>query len=74
VAVAAGRHGIVVNVFTESAWRRRGVAELLMREVLAWAREQRLDRLVLHASADGRRLYERLGFVATNEMRFAGDP
>jgi hypothetical protein len=49
------------------------VAELLMRRVLAWAREQRLDRLVLHASPEGRRLYERLGFIATNEMRFAGD-
>ena len=44
-----------------------------MRHVLDWSREQRLDRLVLHASAEGRRLYERLGFVATNEMRFAGD-
>ena len=27
---------------------------------------------VLHASAEGRALYERLGFVATNEMRFSG--
>jgi GNAT superfamily N-acetyltransferase len=72
VGVAAGRHGIVLNVFTEPDWRRRGLAELLMRHVLAWAREQRLDRLVLHASAEGRSLYERLGFVATNEMRFKG--
>jgi ribosomal protein S18 acetylase RimI-like enzyme len=72
VAVAAGRHGIVLNVYTEPAWRRRGLAELLMRHVLEWARAQRLDRLVLHASAEGRALYERLGFVATNEMRFSG--
>jgi len=34
---------------------------------------ERLDRLVLHASAEGRGLYERLGFIATNEMRFAGE-
>jgi GNAT superfamily N-acetyltransferase len=72
VGVATGRHGIVLNVFTEPDWRRRGLAELLMRHVLAWARDQRLDRLVLHASAEGRALYERLGFVATNEMRFEG--
>ena len=73
VSVAEGRHAIVLNVYTEPAWRRRGLAELLMRRVLAWAREERLDRLVLHASQEGRRLYERLGFVATNEMRFTGD-
>jgi GNAT superfamily N-acetyltransferase len=72
VGVAAGHHGIVLNVFTEHAWRRRGLAELLMRHVVEWAREQRLDRLVLHASEEGRALYERLGFVATNEMRFSG--
>jgi GNAT superfamily N-acetyltransferase len=71
VTVAEGRHAIVLNVYTEPAWRRHGLAEQLMRQVLAWARRERLDRLVLHASAEGRRLYERLGFVATNEMRFA---
>lgn len=72
VRIAAGRHAIVLNVYTEPAWRRRGVGELLMREVLAWARAERLDRLVLHASDAGRALYQRLGFVATNEMRFEG--
>jgi GNAT superfamily N-acetyltransferase len=72
IGVAAGRHGIVLNVFTEPDWRRQGLAEQLMRHVLAWAREQRLDRLLLHASEDGRGLYQRLGFVATNEMRFGG--
>jgi GNAT superfamily N-acetyltransferase len=69
IAVGEGRHGIVLNLFTEPAWRRRGLGELLMRKILAWAQEERLERLVLHASDDGRRLYERLGFVATNEMR-----
>jgi hypothetical protein len=43
-----------------------------MHAVINWAREERLDRLVLHASEEGRALYERLGFAATNEMRFQG--
>jgi GNAT superfamily N-acetyltransferase len=72
VGVGEGRHAIVLNVYTDRAWRRRGVAEALMRAVLGWAREERLDRLVLHASDEGRALYERLGFAATNEMRFQG--
>jgi hypothetical protein len=43
-----------------------------MREVIRWAGKEQLDRLVLHASDAGRPLYERLGFVATNEMRYQG--
>jgi GNAT superfamily N-acetyltransferase len=69
---AKGRHAIVLNVFTEPEWRKRGVALLLMEEIIRWARAEKLDRLVLHASAQARSIYERLGFVATNEMRFAG--
>jgi GNAT superfamily N-acetyltransferase len=69
----AGEQGLVLNVFTEVPWRRHGIAEQLMERVLAWARERRVASLVLHASAEGRRLYERLGFVGTNEMQYMGD-
>lgn len=65
---------LVMNVYTEPAWRRRGLAALLMEQVLAWAREHEVGGVVLHASDEGRPLYERLGFVATNEMRYAGEP
>ena len=71
-AISEGRHAIIPNVFTEPEWWGRGVA-LLIQHIIAWSCEQRLDRLVLHASAKGRALYERLGFIAMNEMKFAGD-
>jgi GNAT superfamily N-acetyltransferase len=71
--IAQGRHAIILNVFTEPQWRRQGVAVLLLQRIIEWARAERLDRLVLHASEAGRALYERLGFVSTSEMRFAGD-
>lgn len=64
---------LVLNVYTEPEWRRRGLAELLMEHVLAWAREHGMGSVVLHASAEGRPLYERIGFVATNEMRYTGE-
>jgi GNAT superfamily N-acetyltransferase len=70
--IAEGRHAIILNVFTEPEWRRRGVAALLMQHIIDWSRKERLDRLVLHASDDGRTLYKRLGFVLTNEMKFVG--
>ncbi len=69
---AHGRHGVIVNVFTEPEWRRKGLAGMLLKQIIDWSRDEKLDRLLLHASANGRALYERLGFVAANEMRFAG--
>ena len=71
--VAEGRHAIILNVFTEPQWRRQGVALLLLQRIVDWARAEQIDRLVLHASEAGRSLYQQLGFVGTNEMRFAGE-
>ncbi len=70
-AVADGRQALIVNVFTEPEWRRRGLARLLMQKILAWSREHHIESLVLHASDDGRSLYEQLGFIPTTEMRLA---
>ncbi len=67
-----GPEAIVLNVYVESRWRRRGVADALMRTLLHELAARDIRRIVLHASDDGRRLYERLGFVATNEMRLSG--
>jgi GNAT superfamily N-acetyltransferase len=69
-SVAHGHQAIVLNVFTERSWRRRGLAAMLMHHVIDWARSSDIETLVLHASDDGRQLYEKLGFVQTNEMRY----
>src|SRR5271154_2349040 len=57
---------LVVNVYTERAWRKQGIARALMEVLMAWASSQHFDRVVLHASDDGRPLYDSLGFIATN--------
>ena len=64
-----GPEALVLNVYVVPEWRRRGVGEALMRSLLNALAERNVRRIVLHASEDGRRLYERLGFVPTNEMR-----
>lgn len=71
--LVGGPQGLILNVYTEPAWRRRGLAVLLMQRVLDWAAANGVKSLVLHASNDGRPLYEKLGFTATNEMRYAGN-
>lgn len=70
--IAPGREALIVNVFTEPEWRRHGVARAIMNEILVWAHAEKIDSIVLHASDEGRPLYESLGFRATNEMRYAG--
>jgi GNAT superfamily N-acetyltransferase len=70
VTIAKGAHAIVLNVYVEPEWRRHGLGTLLMQQVIDWAQSEQLDRLVLHSSGQGRELYERLGFVPTNEMQY----
>ena len=59
---------LAVNVYTEVAWRQRGIARTLMLTLMAWARNEGFDRIILHASDAGRPLYDSLGFKSTNEM------
>ena len=63
------RRAWVVNMFTEPAHRRRGLARRLMETMVGWCRTEGMRHLYLHASDDGRALYESLGFAPTNEMR-----
>ena len=63
------RRGNILNVYTESTHRRRGIARRLMEVALAWCREHGIRAVILHASDDGRALYEQMGFRPTNEMR-----
>ena len=68
--VAAGQwRGNILNVYTEPAWRRRGLARSLMQIALEWCSAHGVGSVILHASPDGRPLYESLGFTPTNEMR-----
>ena len=60
---------VILNVYTEIEFRQRGVARQIMTTILAWIKEQGLRSVNLHASKEGRPLYEKLGFEPTNEMR-----
>ena len=66
----AGLEGLIVNVYVDPLYRRQGLARQLLAAIIDWAPGAGIVRLVLHASADGRPLYESLGFQAGNEMLF----
>ncbi len=61
----------ILNMYTEPAYRKRGLASMIVEAMVRWCREQGFAWVSLHASADGRHLYESLGFQPTNEMRLA---
>ena len=64
-----GRAGHIANLYTEPAHRGRGLARSLMQLMLAWGRDEKLNRITLSASEAGRPLYQSLGFTPTSEMQ-----
>jgi GNAT superfamily N-acetyltransferase len=65
------RLAFVYNVYTEPAHRRRGLARSIMDAIHAWCLEAGITSVALNASADGRPLYEALGYqVSPQPMMF----
>jgi GNAT superfamily N-acetyltransferase len=61
--------GYILNVYTEPAYRKRGLATRLVNAILEWCRANGITLVSLHASDAGRAVYEALGFRPTNEMQ-----
>jgi GNAT superfamily N-acetyltransferase len=59
----------LMSMYTDPAYRGHGVASRIVRATVRWARREGYARVFLHASAMGRSVYARLGFVPGNEMR-----
>jgi GNAT superfamily N-acetyltransferase len=68
-AIDGDRVPYILSMYTAPAYRGRGLASRIVRVLVREAKEAGAVRIVLHASAQGRSVYERLGFQATNEMR-----
>jgi len=63
------RRATILNVYTDRDYRRRGIARRILETMIDWCKHEGFARVDLHASEDGRRLYESLGFEPSNEMR-----
>jgi len=60
----------ILSMYTEPAWRGKGVATRIVRELGRECREAGYPNVELHGSRFGRRVYARLGFERTWEMRY----
>jgi GNAT superfamily N-acetyltransferase len=59
----ASLEAYILNMYTEPAWRGRGLARALFLELVRFSRELGVGRLLLHATDEGRPLYESVGFA-----------
>jgi GNAT superfamily N-acetyltransferase len=68
------KRAMILNMYVEHEYRRLGIARELMNMMIAWCKENGFLRVGLHASDEGRPLYESLGFKSTNEMQLDFEP
>jgi GNAT superfamily N-acetyltransferase len=64
-------YGFIGDVYTSAHLRRRGLAKHLNELALEWLRTQNVSMVRLLASVEGRALYQKLGFVPSDEMVLA---
>ncbi|HEX6880571.1 MAG TPA: GNAT family N-acetyltransferase [Terriglobales bacterium] len=62
--------GYILNVWTHPDHRRKGIAHDLMQVIMAEACQRGIRVLTLHASDEGKAVYEKLGFRQSREMMF----
>lgn len=61
-----GIAGEVMGVYTEPNYRNKGIATKLMSDMVKYAKENKLDRIDLDASADGLHVYRKVGFIESD--------
>jgi len=64
----------LLSMYTEHAFRGKGVATKIVTEAVRWAKAKGFQQMTLHASDMGRSIYEKLGFKQTWEMRLELKP
>lgn len=62
-----GRVAYIMNIYTLPNWRKKGIGKQVFHHILEAAKERNYKRVILHATEDGRPIYEKFGFRATND-------
>jgi GNAT superfamily N-acetyltransferase len=59
-----GIDGYIMNMYTIPSYRKKGIAERLLNEIIEFLKDREIYTVSLHATNDGRKLYEKVGFIA----------
>ncbi|WP_315788840.1 GNAT family N-acetyltransferase [Fischerella sp. JS2] len=63
------KFGYIWGVYVDSPYRNQGIAKQLTNMAIDYLKAIACTRVILHASPSGKPVYDRLGFVPSNEMR-----
>ena len=63
----SGRKAYIMNMYTAPAWRRQGIAQKTLDMLVRECRRRGVNFITLEATAAGRPLYEKYGFVAMGD-------
>jgi GNAT superfamily N-acetyltransferase len=58
----------LVSMYTVPRFRRKGLASKIVKEAMKWAKRNGHNKMTLHASSAGRKVYTKLGWKRTWEM------
>lgn len=59
-----GLVGYIMNIYVVPEYRHNGIATGILKEMLLYLKETGVKHVFLHATDDGRKVYEKLGFKA----------
>lgn len=62
----AGLEAYLMNMFTLPEYRGRGIAEAVLAAIVGYVKTTPCRRIQLYTTPDGRRLYEKAGFVSSH--------
>ncbi len=64
----SGIEGYISNVYVREQFRRRGIASQIMNALADDARARGVEKVILHATDTGKKVYEKLGYKAEEIM------
>jgi len=64
----------IMSIYTAPEFRRKGLASMVVKEAMTWAKKNGYRKMTLHASDAGREVYSRLGWTQSREMEVRFEP
>jgi GNAT superfamily N-acetyltransferase len=61
----SGLDAYIMNIYTIPSWRCKGVATVLLGEIISYVKQTDARRIWVHSTRDGKHLYKKFGFVST---------